>query len=70
MDVVDKDGFAWKCGGMRLRHGDGDVWFWIVDYEYLPTMGMSSGIPARFSVPVLADGSIPKPIVEIARPRD
>jgi hypothetical protein len=68
LKIVDNKDTHWECCSVRLRKADDDIWFWVVDYEYMPRVGMSSGIPHRFSVPVLADGTVPKVKMDQVRP--
>lgn len=64
LKVVDNKDMHWDCCSVRLRKADDHIWFWVVDYEYLPRAGQSTGIPHRFSVPIFADGTMPKVRIE------
>ena len=68
LSIVDEKEMHWDCCSIRLRKATEGVWFWVVDYEYLPRAGQSTGIPHRFSVPIFADGTIPQMKIQKAVP--
>ena len=62
LPVVDNNQFQWNCTSMRLVNLRGEIWFWVVQCEYTIRVGGESGPRRKFSVPVIADGSVPVPV--------
>ncbi len=62
LPVVDDDQFQWSCTSMRLVNLRSEIWFWVVQCEYTIRVGGESGPRRKFSVPVIAGGSVPLPV--------
>lgn len=59
LPVKDDEKSAWRCRQLRLRPKGEDEWYWIVDAQFLPRVGGTTGIHPEFSVLVFADATIP-----------
>ena len=64
--VKDRADFNWRLRSIELVPGDGDRWFWLVNYEEQPRLRPGTGASGPWSelrLIVLMDGTVVEPEV-------